>query len=289
MGGHHAASGAAVWIAATTQPVIALGPVAERLTFLPAEVPLGFGLLDITPAGVLAGAMACAGAALLPDADHRHATIAQSLPPVSNVVCAGIGEVAGGHRNGTHSLFGIAVFTLAAYLLGLWQVELPRYGTVFPGAGLSAVLLIAFALKALKFIPDSMRRLPWLVSIPAGAFVALFAPEQQYWFVLAMLLGTATHIVGDLLTVGGCNLIWPLKIRAPRIVRRLPVLKHVWRRSGRLAVPVLGKAGSWREWLLCVPVSVYAFLGITVPAIEIARTRAQPLLALLPWLLPTSA
>lgn len=282
MGGHHAASGAAVWIAATTQPVIALGPLAERFAFLPAGVPLGFGLLDVTPAGVLAGAMACAGAALLPDADHRHATIAQSLPPVSNVVCAGIGEVTGGHRNGTHSLFGIAVFTGIAYLLGLWQVELPRYGTVFPGAGLSAVLLIAFALKALKFIPDSMRRLPWLVSIPAGAFVALFAPEERYWFVLAMLLGTAVHIVGDMLTVGGCNLIWPVKFRAPRIVRRLPVVRHIWRRNGRLSFPVLGTAGSWREWLLCVPIAIYAFLGLVVPILDIARHRTEPLLSLLP-------
>lgn len=282
MGGHHAASGAAVWIAATTQPVLALGPVADRLVFLPAEVPLGFGLLGVTPAGVLAGALACAGAALLPDADHRRATIAQSLPPVSNVVCAGIGEVAGGHRNGTHSLFGIAVFTALAYLLGLWHLEVPRFGTVFPGAGLSAVLLIAFAVKALKFIPDSMRRLPWVVSVPAGAFVALFAPDEQYWFVLAMLLGTATHIAGDLLTVGGCNLIWPVRFRAPRRIRRVPLVRHVWKRSGRLSLPVLGTAGSWREWLLCVPISAYAFIGIVIPILQIARHRAEPLVALLP-------
>lgn len=281
MGGHHAASGAAVWIAATTQPVLSLGPVAGWFSFLPSRVPLGFGLLEVTPAGVLAGALVCAGAALPPDADHRQASIAQSLPPVSNLMCAGIGRAAGGHRNGTHSLLGIAVFTVIAYALGLWEVHSSRWGTVFAGAGLSAVLLIAFALKALKFIPDAMRKLPWVVSIPAGAFVALFAPEEQYWFVLAVLLGTVTHIVGDLLTVGGCNLLWPLRLRAPRKLRRLPLLRQNWRPSGRLAVPVLGVAGSWREWLLCVPVSLYAFLGIMGPVLDFAVGRSKPLYALL--------
>ncbi|MGO2532000.1 MULTISPECIES: metal-dependent hydrolase [Micrococcaceae] len=279
MGGHHAASGAAVWIAVTTQPVMRLGPVAESFSFLPHQSVWGLGLLEVTPAGVLAGALVCAGAALLPDADHRHASIAQSLPPVSNLMCSGIGRVAGGHRNGTHSLLGIAVFTVIAYVLGLWEVHSPRWGTVFPGAGLSAVLLIAFALKALKFIPDAMRKLPWVMSIPAGAFVALFAPEAQYWFVLAVLLGTVTHIVGDLLTVGGCNLLWPLRLRAPRKLRRFPFLRQIWRPSGRLAVPVLGVAGSWREWLLCVPVSLYASLGIMMPAVDLAVAGSKPLYA----------
>lgn len=281
MGGHHAASGAAAWIAATNTWALPLGPVAETLPFLPAALPLGFGLLQVSPAGVLAGALVCAGAALLPDADHRHATIARSLPPVSNLVCAGIGEVAGGHRNGTHSLFGIAVFTAMAWVAGLWTVHTATWGTVFPGAGLSAVLLIAFALKALKFVPDRMRRLPWLVSVPAGAFVALFAPEEQYWFVVAMLLGTSMHIAGDMLTVGGCNLIWPVRIRAPRFVRRMPVARHMWRRSGRLSVPILGAAGSWREWLLCVPVSAYAFAGIMLPLLTITGRHSQALMTLL--------
>ena len=106
--------------------------------------------------------MVCAGAALLPDADHRRATIAHSLPPVSNAICAGIGEVSGGHRNGTHSLLGIAAFTLLAWVLGLWTMENSRFGIIYPGAGLLAVLLVSFALKALKFIPDTMAKLPWL-------------------------------------------------------------------------------------------------------------------------------
>lgn len=280
MGGHHAASGAAAWIAVTTNFHLPLGPLAERISFLPESIPLGFGLFDVSPAGIAAGALVCAGAALVPDADHRHATIAHSLPPVSNAVCAGIGEVSGGHRNGTHSLLGIGVFTFIAWLAGMWTIDSERFGVIFPGAGILAVLLVAFALKALKFVPDRMRKFPWLVAVPAGAFVAVFSPDEQYWFVLAMALGTAIHIAGDMLTVGGCNLLWPIKIKSPKFLRRIPVLKNVWKPSGRVAFPILGKAGSGREWALCVPISIYAFLGITLPILGIIKTQSEPLVAL---------
>lgn len=82
---------------------------------------------------------------MLPDADHHNATIAHSLPPLSNAVCAGIGKVAGGHRHGTHSVIGIAAFVFVAWLAGLWTYDLDRFGTIYPGAGILSVLLVAFA------------------------------------------------------------------------------------------------------------------------------------------------
>ena len=277
MGGHHAATGAAAWIALTTSFKLPTGSLSEKLSWVPEAIPLGFGLLEQSPLAGVAGAMVCAGAALLPDADHRRATIAHSLPPVSNAICAGIGEVSGGHRNGTHSFIGIAVFTALAWVIGLWSVETERFGTIFPGAGLLAVLLVSFALKALKFIPDSMARLPWLVSIPAGIFVAVFSPDEQNWLVLAVGVGCTIHILGDMLTVGGCNLLWPIKIRSPKALRKVPLIKDVWKPSGRIAIPLLGKAGSAREWLLCVPVSIYAFLGLVIPIVLLLKDQAQPL------------
>lgn len=277
MGGHHAATGAAAWIALTTSFKLPTGNLPETISWMPDVIPLGFGLLEQSPIAGVAGAMVCAGAALLPDADHRHATIAHSLPPVSNAICAGIGEVSGGHRNGTHSLLGIGAFTALAWVLGLWTVDSDRFGIIYPGAGLLAVLLVSFALKALKFIPDTMARLPWLLSIPAGIFVAVFSPDEQNWLVLAVAVGCAVHILGDMLTVGGCNLIWPIKMRSPRALRKVPVLKDIWKPSGRIAFPILGKAGSGREWLLCVPVSAYALVGMVVPLVLVFRGQAQSL------------
>ncbi|WP_125612896.1 metal-dependent hydrolase [Specibacter cremeus] len=262
MGPHHAACGAAAWVAMTTRFHIDLAGAAQVLPFLPHGVDVGLGLLHVSAVGVVTGALVTAGAALVPDADHRNATIAHSLPPVSNIVCREIGKASGGHRHGTHSVLGIFFFILVALLAGLWTLPLAPFGTIYPGAGLLSVLLVSFAAKVLRIIPDSMRKFPWLLGLAAGVFITFFAPQEQGWFPLAVGVGAAVHIVGDMLTTGGCNLIWPLRIKPPTFLRRIPVVSWVWKPSGYLAVPVLGHAGSWREWLLLVPVSLYAVLGM---------------------------
>src|SRR5919112_4588166 len=92
MGGHHAASGAAAWIASAST-----GPYT-----------LGWYPLDAT--GILIGGMATAGTALVCDWDHRHSTVANSLPPLSNVIAVGIENASGGHRQGKHSVLGGGFF-----------------------------------------------------------------------------------------------------------------------------------------------------------------------------------
>ncbi len=257
MGAHHAASGAAVWLALTTQFDLGLAAVHQLLPAVPESVTVGMGLMDLTPTAVVAGALVTAGAALVPDADHRNATIAHSLPPLSNIVCIQVGKVSGGHRHGTHSILGLAVFVAIAALAGMWTIDLAGFGEIFPGAGILSVLLASFAAKALKFIPDTMAKFPWVLGIAVGLFVTFYAPQEEYWFPLAMGLGVAAHILGDMITTGGCNLIWPLRIRLPRWLRRMPLVKRFWRPNGNIAVPILGNAGSVREWLLLVPVSGY--------------------------------
>ena len=70
MGPHHAASGAAIWLAVTTQLDVRLGALSRLLPGAPEYVSIGMGLLDFTPVAVIAGAIVTAGAALVPDADH---------------------------------------------------------------------------------------------------------------------------------------------------------------------------------------------------------------------------
>ncbi len=265
MGAHHAASGAAVWLALTTQFEVGLGGLHQMLPAVPESVTVGMGLMQMTPTAVVAGAVVAAGAALVPDADHRHATIANSLPPLSNALCIQIGRMSGGHRQGTHSILGLAVFVLIAALAGMWRIELP-FGTIFPGAGLLAVLLASFAAKALKFIPDTMQKFPWILGISVGLYVTLFAPQEDYWFPMAMGIGVVAHIAGDMLTTGGCNLMWPIRIKPPRWLRRMPFARKFWRPGGHVAVPILGNAGSVREWLLLVPVSGYVIWAIAAAA-----------------------
>ncbi|NKX53589.1 metal-dependent hydrolase [Arthrobacter sp. E918] len=279
MGAHHALSGAAAWVALTTQYRIPLDWVPGAAGLDGQTLTLGAGLMDVGPVGVLTGALVSAGAALVPDADHRHATIAQSLPPVSKAVCIGIGKVSGGHRRGTHSVLGILAFTAIAYVAGLWTVQVPPFGTVYPGAGVLCVLLVAFAAKVLKFIPDQLQKIPWAVGLSVAAFIAAFAPEQQNWFPTAMGVGVIMHIVGDMLTTGGVNLIWPLRIKPPRFLRRVPVISWIWRPNGYFSLPVLGNAGSVREWLLLVPVSAYVILGMTAATLSIGQVAVLALAA----------
>lgn len=262
MGAHHAACGAAAWVALTSQVHVDLTLFAEKAPFLPHALDLGMGLWGISPIGIVTGALVTAGAAMLPDADHHNATIAHSLPPLSNVMCAGIGKLAGGHRHGTHSIVGIAAFVFVAWLAGLWAYDLTGFGTIYPGAGILSVLLVAFAAKALKIIPDSMRKSPWVVGLAIGAFITFFAPQEQGWFPVAMGLGVIVHILGDMMTTEGCNLAWPFAIKPPKAIANLPILKQCWHSNGYMTIPVLGHAGSIREWLLLVPIGAYAMFGV---------------------------
>ncbi|MFK4298111.1 membrane-bound metal-dependent hydrolase YbcI (DUF457 family) [Arthrobacter sp. GAS37] len=269
MGAHHAACGAAAWLAVTTRVHIDLASVTGGS--LPWAGDLGSGLMPVSPGLALVGAVVCAGAAMLPDADHSEATIAHSLPPLSNVVCAGVGAVSGGHRHGTHSILGIAVFTMLAWVASLWTIPFHGFGNVHVGEGLAAMILGAFAAKALKIIPDSMRRTPWLTGALFGALIALLptlAPVHgpQWWFPAAVALGAVVHILGDMLTTGGVNLIWPFVARPPKPVTRIPALEKVWMPNGYMAVPVLGNAGSWREWCFLVPIAAYSLYTAAVTA-----------------------
>lgn len=245
MGGHHAASGAAAWIAVT------------------ASTPIALGLYPVSDVGVLTGALVCAGAALLPDADHHSGTIAHSLPPVSEGVTRVAANVSGGHRGGTHSLLGIAAFTAIAWAAGQLTITTERFGEVLIGPGIIAVLLISFALRALH-LTNRVKPWSWAASLTLAGLVAVYAPEEWFWMPFCVGLGSLVHVLGDLLTTHGVPLLWPLRFRSPRWVRKARALPFddVWRANGNISVPLLGNAGSWREWVLMTPVSLYAVVGM---------------------------
>ncbi|TLK49759.1 metal-dependent hydrolase [Glutamicibacter sp. V16R2B1] len=246
MGGHHAMSGAAAWLAITTQ--VDLGPVN-----------LGLGLFEMNQWETLAGAIVCAGAAMLPDADHPSATIARSLPPISNLVTRLVCTISGGHRNGTHSLLGVGAFALLAWVLDKWSIHTAGLGVVYPGAAVFAVLLISFAVKTMKFMPAL---LCWVIALAGAAFVGMNAPDERSWFFLAVVLGAGVHLLGDMLTIGGVNLLWPIRFKAPRWFRRLPGIGGCWKANGRVAVPVLGATGSNAEWVLASALTSYVTVAL---------------------------
>lgn len=245
MGAHHALSGAAAWVAVTS-----------TATQLPA---LGWYPLD--PPGIVIGAVVCAGAALLPDADHHDATIAHSLPVVGAAATAVVGVASGGHRNGTHSgVSAVLVVTLAMFLAASGWLG-GGWGTPANiAAGAAAAAMLAFSLKVLTIVPNWV--FAWAAGLAIAAAISWFAPEQWAWLPMCVAVGWVVHLAGDFLTVGGLPLLWPFNPGAPRSLRRIPLLRELWSRGGYFALPVLGTTGSWREWLLMVPTGLYALAGV---------------------------
>ena len=256
MGVNHATSGAAVWFAATAA--------------LPS---FGTDAYPLAAAGVLSGAVVCAGAALLPDADHHSGTISNSIPVVGKLVARTIADASGGHRHGFHTILAGAIVTLLAVLVGRFTTQLPALGTVPIGPAIATIGLIAFAVKARELVRTWTAA--WGIGIVAAGAVVVFAPDNPTWFPIAVGLGFVTHIAGDLLTVEGVpSPTWPVQIRPPKVWARTPGLNAIWKRNGYIAVPVLGKAGSWRETILGSLLGLYCVYAVIV---VVARAAGMPI------------
>jgi membrane-bound metal-dependent hydrolase YbcI (DUF457 family) len=142
-----------------------------------------------------------AGAAVLPDLDHPNSTLAHCFGFLTKAFAALVGKVSGGHRHGTHSLAGVAVFTAVA-----WLAVATRHGPagrVALGAFLS--LIIAGGLYALRIGGH------FADVLAVGGAVAMTVTGTGLPLVaLATGLGCAAHIAADMLTDSGCPLLLPL-------------------------------------------------------------------------------
>lgn len=280
MGAQHAACGAAAWVAVASDyelPITAVTePLAETypwLTWLPDALPLGLGLMDAGPDGVLLGAIICAGAAMLPDIDHHNASIAHSLPPLTTVMARFFQTVSGGHRHGTHSIVGVLFFGIVAWLASFLVIkDVGFLGDLNIGAGLLVIILSAFAFKVLRFMPGEARRAPWAAGITIGVITTLVFPEGPQWLIACVVIGVAVHIAGDMLTKEGCNLLWPLKVKPPKIVKRNPLLSNLWGDNGYMSLPLLGSADSIRCWAFTIPISCVAIAGMALAGMFWAQT-----------------
>jgi membrane-bound metal-dependent hydrolase YbcI (DUF457 family) len=135
------------------------------------------------------------------------------------------------------------------------------------------MFMINIAAKALKLFPKSGFISNWIFALTMAGLVTWFAPDQWTWLPVSMLTGVVVHIVGDLITTGGVPLLWPIVIRPPKFLRKVPLLRQVWRPNGALSLPLLGRAGSKREWLLLIPVSAYAMVGLCAAGWAIAQNH----------------
>lgn len=237
LGRTHAASGPVLALAAL--PLVNMG-----LAALDRPQVAGWALVPLV--------VASAGGAMLPDMDHRHATVAQSLGPVTKVVAVGIETVSGGHRHGTHSILGAMAFTAATWAIAQWN----------PWAyGIWMAFLVAIASAAMF---KSFRK----GSVIAHTAITLVAGAALVWFgashylpvdavVSGVAVGCVAHILGDMLTRQGCPLLWPFSGR-------------------RFRFAALTTGESWETgvfWLLVVA------MVVLVAMLEPVRAVWQPLLS----------
>lgn len=229
MGHSHAATGAAGWVA--------LAPWTFET--------VGWG-------GLAVGTVISAGWALAADLDHHNSTITRALPPVTNVLSSITAALSGGHRKGTHSIFGVAFVTFLAFALSWWSVTVDgvKYA---PGPAITTVVAAALAFKALKIAPNAM--VSWAASLAAGAAVWFMLPHvpapvwsfTPNWFVAAVVVGYVIHIVGDALTTEGVPLLWPVS-------------------DTHFKVPIIGDTGSPVEGFVVVA-SVIGAVVVAYPAV----------------------
>lgn len=231
MGVSHAVTGAAAWL------------------LIAGSVPTTFGVVPGVDGPALgAGMVVAAGAALLPDIDHRNGSMAHSLPPFSQMMARTTERITGGHRKGTHSLLGLVV--AVAWALAAAFIKVPAHGAgdLYVGAGIFAVLLAACAFQALDLTNNKF--VSWVWALCMAGVVVVFGADNWAWFPAAVGVGYAAHLLGDFVTTGGIPVFWPLVIKSPKWWRKVPLLARVWKPSGAISMPVLGNAGSARERVL---------------------------------------
>ena len=155
--------------------------------------------LPVPQTGALAGFTA--GMALLPDLDKCGSSPARSLGFVSEAVAWVFGRISGGHRHATHSFLGIAVFTTLAWVSCHFRADWGGKA----GLALLMTLSVSAALEALHLARGHVADL-------AGIAVAAATIWYGYglrFIPIAVLLGCAVHITGDMLTDSGCMLGYP--------------------------------------------------------------------------------
>jgi membrane-bound metal-dependent hydrolase YbcI (DUF457 family) len=195
--------------------------------------------LHLQPPGTAALAALCAGFATVPDLDTCHSCAARSLGFMSEAFAWTVAKLSGGHRHGTHSAVGVAVFTALAWAACHYRAE--AAGRIALGAFLA--LAIAAGLRALRLGGHGAD----LAAIAAAAGIA------YYGWALALIplacgLGCATHLAGDALTDEGIPLLWPITLKHYRLWPEPLAFSTGTRPETLIVAPALLLASGWLAW-----------------------------------------
>lgn len=200
-------------------------------------------LVPISVPGAIAGTLICAGAALVPDIDHKDATITKTFGPVTKIISVGVRKISGGHRFGTHSLVGIAgIGALAHY--GVQH----RY-TVLGASVLCFLICLAVggAVRLLR-IPGLLDD---LIPIPITIAIVTLTHISLDLVPFALMLGCLIHVLGDVATRSGCPVWWPFSMK-------------------RIKLDLFTTNGFAERWIITPAVIAIIFVGIFAKLLDVA-------------------
>jgi membrane-bound metal-dependent hydrolase YbcI (DUF457 family) len=176
------------------------------------------------------------GAAVLPDIDHPDATVSRGFGFLTETFARLVSFAAGGHRHGTHSLAGIAVFTAVALAAEPWRQTVP-------GAIALTILLAVILASALRVLRLGGHGADLLALAAAAGMTWTGYGVTGLWWLAA--LGAASHIAGDMLTRSGCPLAWPLSPRRFWLLPARARLTTGHRAERFIITPALALALAW--------------------------------------------
>jgi membrane-bound metal-dependent hydrolase YbcI (DUF457 family) len=228
LGYSHAMSGGVAWLA--------LAPLLQDLVGR-----------EFTTYELVAGTIATAGAALIPDLDHPQATIAHTFGPISKFASKITALLSGGHRQGTHSILFAVGFGFLCYFVGL--------GSESSGSNLPAMILMfllaSFAFRGLNIVPPktSGSLKGFIVLVEAAAITwglqlliesSETAQSGWWWLGIAGGLGAFVHLIGDALTPEGVPFFYPIRMR--------------------ISVPIISRTGNIMEKGIISPLLTLALI-----------------------------
>jgi membrane-bound metal-dependent hydrolase YbcI (DUF457 family) len=171
---------------------------------------------DIIGRAVLFGTLT-AGFALLPDADHPKASFAYAAGALSHGISHVLAVVSGGHRQGMHSLAGIAVMSLVTAACADWWPNkwalgcLAAFIAICLTAGLKATGFVRHGRRSRRSRGAALGGFEGQVLACALAAASVYFIRADLWWLVA--LGMGLHVFEDEFTGHGCALLWPLTSR----------------------------------------------------------------------------
>lgn len=128
-------------------------------------------------------------AAVLPDLDHPDSTVSRTWGIGTQAFAWVVCRLSGGHRNGTHSGFGAAVFTLAAFAATAMHLRSPQ--VALAGCIIAAVLALSGAPIRWLYGPcGSAYKTPWGPWLAGGSLLAAALVLTAAYLTFGPIAGT---------------------------------------------------------------------------------------------------